>query len=395
MNLGNDAGIRHRGFVRLTVVLLTLVTFAMPWTIPVASAQIGILRGQTPGLWDAVERRFEATDPGTNDVRSIDIQIGEFADGSSAYRAISTINQKIEYTYAFGYEGVQVNAGMYDLPHFQALNRNQVVQIDYNLFTTRDSSGLLYADILFGRDNRLVVVSLTGNQASINHQLDSVAYSVWEALRSFTRDTLTHSDQQIGSGLWSLLTLPSTVAASAYVASDHLPFIFTGLTPEFGQTTPALDAGLSAVSPSLTLGQTTDPSVDRSASSVDVTPASDSGQAADATFGVQDLRLTIILTGSAFEVTPFGVCVGAGSYADLRADATIQVRDAAGNVVAQTTGGPGRLGEDYRGQTCSASIDIPAIPLGSPSYSVAIGDTVIGTTAPPGSQYRWAMQFIV
>ena len=395
MNFQRRAGTKRRGFVRWAMVLLTLATFGMPWATSVGSAQIGILRGQTPELWDAVERRYEATNSGTYDVRSIDIQIGEFPDGSGAYRAISTVKQKIQYTYAFGYDVVQVNAGIYELPHFQALNPDQVAQIKYNIFTTRDSSGLLYADLLFGRDNRLVIVGLTGNQASINYQLDKVAHSVWTALGDLPPDTLTHSDQQNGTGLWSLLTLPSTIAVSAFEVSDHLPLIFTGLDPDFGQTTPALDSGLSAAPPALTLATSTEPGVDQSTSLGDVTPESNNGRAANASFGVQNLGLTVILTGSAFTVTPFGVCVGAANYADFRADATIQVRNAAGNVVAQTIGGPSRLGEDYRGQTCSADIDIPDIPLGSPNYLVLIGDTIVGTTVPPGRQYQWIVQFIV
>lgn len=214
-----------------------------------AVAQSGsFFRVQCPSLWDAVGRRFVVSMADGATAASIDMEVAEFSADGVPPASLTCISDKLR-----GFHGLYGPVGFSPsgifLPHFEALSYGQAAQINYGLFVSTDASGQTYISMLFGRDNRAVVLTFTSATTWTNQYLDATAYSIWTALGSFPRNGQTASDQTVHSGLWELLLLPPLLIASQ--SADYLSTLFTGVDDRYRPMTPALAEGISHASPEL------------------------------------------------------------------------------------------------------------------------------------------------
>lgn len=214
----------------------------------VAAQSGSFFRVQCPSLWDAVGRQFSVPMADGVSLAAIDMEVAEFSAESVPPASLTCISDKLRGFHSL-YGPVGFSPPGVFLPHFAALSYGQAAQINYGLFVSNDASGQTYISMLFGRENRAVVLTFTSPMAWTNQYLDATAYGIWTALGSFPRNGPTASDQTLHSGLWELLLLPSPLIANE--STDYLSTLFTGADDNYQPMTPALAEGISHASPEL------------------------------------------------------------------------------------------------------------------------------------------------
>lgn len=363
----------------MRAVLLGLVMLSAPLLAASGaqgSAQSNPYSPQCPGLWDAVGRTYPVAMAPGGPYAIIGMEIGEFLGDGPSPQALTCISDKLSVLHS-RWGSMQTTSAGIDLPHFQATEFGHAAQIEYGFWRSVDATtGITNISLLFGRNNHLVTLLFQADAEWTNQYVDSTAFAIWTALGGFQVGTPTASDQFTNSGLWSVLALPPTMTYAQ--SSDYLSAMFAGFDDIGRTTTPALLAGQSHVSVDLF-----DPLAGSESTQVTVDGLT------------QDMELSVVLVGPSAEISPFGICGGVGTYADLQLGAPVTVRNMAGAIVAQGPDWPARKGTDFRGDTCSGTVTVEDVPFGSESYTVWIRDTIVATTSPPGSQYVWLVSIVI